>query len=93
MRTEQQRQKEIIAYLKSIGAYTIKTITSNRAGIPDLIVCIDGKFAALEVKKPGNKASPLQSLELARIIKAGGIAAVVTNVNDVKAVLQRLNDE
>ena len=87
MRTEQKRQKEIITYLKSIGAYTIKTITSNRAGVPDLIVCIDGKFAALEVKRPGNKASPLQMLELTKIAEAGGVSAVVTSVSDVEAVL------
>ena len=93
MRSEQQIQKEIITYLKSIGAYTFKTISSNRGGIPDVIACIDGKFIALEIKRPGREATPLQKLEIQKIINAGGVAVVVSSIYEVKTILKRIEVE
>ncbi len=88
MKSEQQIQKSIIKYLHEIGAYTFKTVSSNRAGIPDVIACIDGRFIALEIKRPKGKATPLQKLELSKIVKSGGVASVVTSVEDVRAILR-----
>ncbi|WP_193210372.1 PDDEXK family nuclease [Aliarcobacter butzleri] len=47
---ESEIQKKIIQYLNKIGAYTIKTISTNRNGCPDVICCLNGRFIALEVK-------------------------------------------
>lgn len=57
------------------------------AGIPDIIGCIGGRFVALEVKVPGNKATRLQELVISRIRVAGGIAGVVTSVEEAMRVL------
>lgn len=87
MKSEQQIQRAILSYLKSLGIYAIKTIRSNRGGVPDIIACAGGRFIALEVKRPGNKATALQQLEIARIEAAGGIAAVVYSKEDAAAIL------
>lgn len=56
------------------------------AGIPDLLMCIDGLFIAAEVKhqKPAEseqhareRATPLQRAQIAKIIESGGMAGVV----------------
>lgn len=59
------------------------------AGRPDLLVCVppDGHFAGLEVKRPGQQPTPLQMRRLEEVTKAGGIAAVVTSVEEALAVL------
>jgi Holliday junction resolvase len=93
MRLEQQIQKEIIKYLHGVGAYTFKTVNSNRAGIPDVIVCINGKFIAFEIKRPNGKATPLQELEIKKITQAKGIAKVVHSVDEVKSIVGSIENE
>lgn len=57
------------------------------AGIPDIIVCYKGRFIALEAKVGRNQPTRLQAATIVQIRHAGGIAAVVRSVEDVKAVL------
>ena len=52
-------------------------------GISDLLVCLDGKFIAIEVKRPGGKATPIQSQYIEEIKRAGGIAFVAHSVDEV----------
>lgn len=88
--TEQQIQKEIIKYLESIGAYTIKTIKTSKAGTPDIIACLDGKFIAIEVKRKGNKPTPLQLAKLDKIRESGGIAFIAYSKDEVINQLKEL---
>lgn len=57
------------------------------AGIPDIIVCYKGRFIALEAKVDKNQPTRLQAATIEQIKRAGGKAAVVRSVEDVKAVL------
>lgn len=60
------------------------------AGIPDLLCCWRGTFIGLEVKMPGEEPSKVQIVNLERIRKAGGVAEVVTSVEEVEAILKRI---
>lgn len=57
------------------------------AGIPDIIACIGGRFFGFEVKQPTGRLTALQRATLEKIRAAGGVAAMVTSVDEVKAVL------
>ena len=57
------------------------------AGIPDIIACIDGRFYAFEVKQPGGRLTRLQDVTLNKIKAAGGVAVMVTSVDEVKQAL------
>jgi len=81
---EQDIQAKIQKYLKARGAYVIKTITSNRAGIPDILCCLEGRFIGIEVKLPGKQASPLQLANGTMIEAAGGLFLVATSAEEVK---------
>ena len=63
------------------------------AGIPDIICCIKGKFAAFEVKVPGNKPTAIQASVHQKIRNAGGRVEVVFSVDDVKAVVKEMLED
>lgn len=87
---EQNIQAKIKKYLESKGAYVVKVVQANKAGVPDLLACYKGKFVGLEVKTPKtlNNVSPLQAFNLSKISEAGGISYVVTSIEDVEKILK-----
>ena len=87
---EQQIQRNILKKLRARGIWAVKTIHTNRNGCPDILACHQGRFLAIEVKRPGGKLSHLQIAQLARIETAGGIAIVATSWDEV---LEKLNGE
>lgn len=84
-------QKKIITYLNSIGVWSVKTITTNKPGTPDIIACVDGVFVAFEVKTNKGVVSPLQNYQIREIQKANGAAFVVRSVDEVQQCLSSLN--
>jgi hypothetical protein len=58
------------------------------ADTPDILgVMADGRALALEVKRPGGRIRPGQAALIARIVAAGGLAAVVESVDQADRVL------
>lgn len=47
-------------------------------GTPDILLCIKGKFIAIELKTEDGKLDALQSYKLTKIQKAGGWSYTVT---------------
>ena len=76
MAQEKIFENKIKFYLKSIGAYFIKTHGDrfSKVGTPDIIACVNGKFVAIEVKAENGKPSELQLYHLEQIRNAGGIS-------------------
>ena len=74
MANEKTFENKIKAFLKSKGAYFIKTHGDrfSRVGVPDIIACVNGHFVAVEVKSATGKPSELQLYHLDEIQKAGG---------------------
>lgn len=94
MKSESQIQSEVLELLKSYNCWVVKTIKSNRKGIPDLIICLNGIFVAIELKKEGlgwKDATPLQLLELNKIVKAGGFSLVSSDLKEIKNFLDNIN--
>lgn len=50
----------------------------GRAGVPDFLCCVHGKFVGVEAKSATGKQTALQKLEGARIREAGGEYVVVS---------------
>lgn len=86
--SESTIQNKIIKYLNGIGAYSIKTISTNRSGCPDVICCLNGSFIGLEVKTKKGKVSALQEHHLEQIKKSGGVSGVVRSVDEVRELLK-----
>lgn len=67
----------------------------GRAGIPDIIGCMNGHFIAIECKAGKGKTTALQERELQWIGDAGGFAFVARedNLEELKQLLQEKKDE
>lgn len=93
---ESKVTKAIMAYLKKRGVWCFKVAGGpmQQRGVPDIICCMGGVFVALEVKRPDvGRLTDLQALTIERIRDAGGVAEVVTSVEEAAAVLNGILQE
>jgi len=91
MASEQSIQKSILDWLEGQGYWTIKTITVNKNGCPDILACSpSGRFVAIEVKRTGllRNVSKLQQYQIDRITEAGGIAFAADSLETVKEIIK-----
>lgn len=89
---EKQVENSIKGYLDEIGSYYRKTHGSlfSKAGTPDILACVNGRFVAIEVKRAeGGEVSPLQKANIKLIRKAGGIAFVSSSLEETKQNLKK----
>lgn len=89
---ESKLKGRILHYLQGRGAYAFKVHGNEfqEAGAPDIFCCWHGMFIALELKVPGEDATPRQKYIMGKIDQAGGSATVVHSVEEVEQVLQRI---
>lgn len=73
--------------LVEMGVYYFSPASNGygRAGIPDIICCVNGRFLAIECKAGNGKTTALQDREIAAIQDARG-EAVVVNEESVSAL-------
>lgn len=91
---EKKIEQSIIDYFKKRTDSHVYKIHGGsqyqRAGIPDLLACVNGHFVAIEVKRPkGGIVSALQEENIRLINQAGGVAFVATSLDEVKFELVR----
>jgi len=89
---EQKIQKKITNWLESEGYYVIKVVSATRAGVPDILTCVNGKFVGIEVKTPKTKSnvSPLQAFNLTKIVVCGGHSLVAWSLEQVKEFIKEI---
>lgn len=79
MAAEKQFENKIKRFLESRGCWYVKYFANRmtKAGVPDLLTCVNGYFVGIEVKASNGVPSPLQVWNRDQIRKAGGIAIVL----------------
>jgi hypothetical protein len=85
---------QILKYLKTLPecfAWKEHGGQYGTLGIPDIIVCYQGKFMAFEVKTPSGKLTTLQEITLQKINDAKGYAYKVTSLQEVKEILKNID--
>ena len=80
---ESQIQAKITEKLKKHGWFVTKLIQTSTNGIPDLMAIRNGHVIFLEVKQPGNNATPLQEYVIKGLNDHGVFARVVTCIEDI----------
>ena len=67
----------------------------GRAGIPDIVGCMDGHFIAIECKAGKGKTTALQDRELNLILNAGGTVFIARehNLPDLELLLKEKQNE
>ena len=88
-------EKDIVNAIKKAltknGAWVVKTHGSiHTAGLPDLLVCYQGQFIGMEVKRPETRhtVTMRQQAFLDAIEAAGGTSGVVTSVEEALLLLK-----
>ena len=82
--TPESRIKGVIkGILDGHGAYRVMPVSNGMGahGIPDFLVCLNGRFLGIEAKAGKGKPTALQLSNLRRIHEAGGSALIVNEHN------------
>jgi Holliday junction resolvase len=94
---EAKVKAKVVAALKAAGVYYFYPVMGGygSSGVPDLIVCCNGRFLAIECKAGKNKPTALQERNMEQIRGNGGVAIVVNeeNLHTVQDVLKSLKGE
>lgn len=90
---ESKLSREIMKALRAEGWFCFKVHGSEftMAGLPDIIVCAEGKFIGLETKLPDKRTntSARQDYVHDKIRAAGGEAHVVSSVAEAVELVRR----
>jgi Holliday junction resolvase len=82
--------------LDKLGAYHFMPPANGfgRAGIPDIIACMNGHFIAIECKAGKGKTTALQDRELNAILNAGGTTYIAreSNLDELQQLLREKRD-
>jgi hypothetical protein len=77
--------------LKQIGCYSHWPVQFGMGEQTlDCIACINGRYVAIETKRPGAKPTKLQLITMKKISDAGGLVYVVDNLEAVDRMLEEL---
>lgn len=76
---EKNFENKIKKFFRKEGLYYFKFWGTmyTRAGVPDLIVCVNGRFLGVEVKSDVGRPSEIQMENIRQIRENGGFAIVV----------------
>jgi Holliday junction resolvase len=90
-------KKAVRLMLDKLGVYHFMPPANGfgRAGIPDIVGCMDGHFIAIECKAGKGKTTALQDRELNSILNAGGTVFIARehNLDDLKLLLETKQNE
>ncbi len=88
---ETKFRKKVVEELKKLKHVHIFSIQqSSLVGTPDLLVCLNGRFVALEIKSYKTNAVGAQKYNLDKVAEAGGLGYTV-HPNNWESVLDELN--
>ena len=90
MTNESAIVKAILGYLNALPECLARKRWGGGMGVagePDIDACLRGRSLQLEVKRPGQKPTPLQLKRLEQWRQAGALVAVVSSVEEVKTLL------
>lgn len=83
-------QKSIIDYCKKNRIYCVNIHGGGwcAKGVPDLLLCVNGRFLALELKVKNNAPQDDQIIHKSRILVSGGIWSCPRNLADAVSVIE-----
>jgi hypothetical protein len=87
--TETELKKKVLSMIKREfpKVWCYKTADRFAAGIPDLLLCVNGHLVGIELKRPGGKPRPLQLQIIEKIRAAGGQAMWTDSVDRARHFL------
>jgi hypothetical protein len=80
---EAKVKEKVKKALKNMGAYYAMPATGGygSSGVPDFLICYEGRFIGIECKANGNTPTALQMKNLRDIESCKGVALVIDETN------------
>ena len=77
-------------YLTSKGIYwvSIQGGPGSKPGDPDMVICLDGRFIALEMKAKTGRQSPIQAKREEEINQSGGEYHLIRTIKEVEDIVE-----
>ena len=91
MGEEKRIENSIKNWLETNNHWYIKVqggVNNPSSGVPDILTCIHGRFIGIEVKTPTGNTTKIQEYQIDQINKSGGIAVVVTSLEQLRMELK-----
>ena len=88
--SETRLKNKVIQFIKREypGVWVYKTADRWTSGIPDLLLCIEGRFYAIELKVGRNQPTKIQRYVIEKIRVSGGRAGVCRSVEEIRELLK-----
>lgn len=96
MKLEGELQAKIMSWLKAHrhDIWSLKVVGNalQTTGVPDIILCKNGKFVGIELKRPDGKGRTreVQKAHLRRINNAGGIGVVIDDYDEFLKLMEEI---
>lgn len=89
---EKNLQSKCIKYLKDKKIYYVNKYGDGRTGkgTPDLLVCLNGRFVAFELKVGKNGLQDDQVIRKKQIEKSGGLVFSPTTINEFIEIIEEV---
>jgi len=86
---ERDLERKLVERVKAAGGMAIKWVAPSLSGVPDRIVFLPGgRIRFVELKRPGEKPTPLQLRIHQMLQDLGADVRVVDSVEAIEEVLQ-----
>ena len=88
---EKQVENQIKKWLEQNNYWYFKVHGGpfHKTGVPDIIACMNGRFVAIEVKRPsGGVVSKLQQIQMVKIKENGGVVGVARSLAEFLEILK-----
>lgn len=87
--SEKDFQNRVLQYLNEHKVWHYRTQMGMQAGLPDIIAIVNGMFVGIELKREDGKgrATLQQEKVIADIRSAGGVAAIISGMEDLETLL------
>ncbi len=88
--SETELKRRVIQFIKKQypDAWIYKAADRFTSGIPDLLLCKQGRFYAVELKVGRNDVTPIQEFVIRKIREAGGRVCVCRSVEEVREFIE-----
>ena len=92
---ESKLKSDIKDYLREKGIYwcMIQGGTFSKPGDTDMVLCVSGRFVAIEAKTYEGTQRPMQKVRQDQIEDSGGIYLLARSVDDVRDVCEKIWNE
>ncbi|MBT9168844.1 MAG: hypothetical protein DDT19_02192 [Syntrophomonadaceae bacterium] len=93
--SESKYQQACLRYLRAQGIYHINIHGAGwtARGCPDIVVCLNGRFVAVELKIGDNEMSPAQHIHRQRILENGGRHVCPRSLEEFIQTIQEIKEE